>query len=126
LLLRRSCGKDYAVKANEAVQIYYGGWSLRGEELANQWATALVVALEIDGELIPGEIQGPVPDLPYNCPKDLEDSYWLYFIATIPGLEPGDHQVSVTFNSLKALPDGYGDTYRIGPLSEQTFTITAQ
>lgn len=126
LLLRRSCGRDYIVKAGEPIQILYGAWALKGKEIADQWATNLTVNLKIDGQPISGEVNGPVPDLPYNCPKDYEDSYWLYFVANIPELSEGRHDITVTFNALRALPDGYGDTYGPGLLAEQTFRVTAQ
>ena len=126
LLLRRSCGRDYVVRPDEPVQIFYGGWALKGKEVADQWATALTVELTIDGEVVPGKAHAPAPDLPHNCPKDYEDSYWIYYIATIPGLSTGRHDVTVSFNALRALPDGYGDTYGPGELAKQTFRVTAQ
>jgi hypothetical protein len=99
---------------------------VRGVDLAQQWATALSVELTIDGTPIHGQQQSPAADLPYNCPRDLEDSYWLYYIALIPQLSPGRHDAIVTFKGLRALPDGYGDTYGPGQLAQQTFRITSQ
>jgi len=126
LLLRRSCGRDYVVRAGEAIEIFYGGWGVRGLDLAEQWATALTVDLTIDELTVQGHQEPPAPDLPYNCPKDLEDSYWLYYRAIVPQLAPGTHHVTVTFNALRALPDGYGGTFGPGQIAQQTFQITAQ
>jgi hypothetical protein len=126
LLLRRPCGRDYVVRADEPVEIYYGGFGSKGKELAEQWATALTVELTIDGEVIPSEAHAPAPDLPYNCADDYEDSYWIYFTAAIPSLSAGRHDVTVTFNALRPLSDGYGTNYLPGQLATQTFRITAQ
>jgi len=126
LLLRRACGRDYVVRANEAIEVFYGGWGVRGIDLARQWATALTIDLTIDGLPVEGHQQPPAADLPYNCPKDVEDSFWLYYSAVIPQLAPGTHHVNVTFNALRALPDGYAGTYGPGQIARQTFRVTAQ
>jgi hypothetical protein len=126
VLLRRSCGRDYAVRADEPIQLFYGGWGVIGKQLAAEWATALTVELTIDGQIVPGEAQPPAPDLPHNCPKDSEGSYWLYSTAIIPGLSSGRHDVTVAFKALRALPDGAGGTYGVGEIGKQTFRVTAQ
>jgi hypothetical protein len=126
ILLRRPCGRDYLVRANHALQIFYGGWGVQGESLAGQWATSLVIDLTIDGQPVPGGIQPPTQDLPYNCRPSGEETYWVYYMTVIPGLPPGDHDVSVTFSSLRPLPDGSGPTWGPGELFENTFRITAQ
>jgi len=126
LLLRRPCGRDYVVGADTPLQIFYGGWGVRGKELADQWVTALVIDLTIDGETIAGELQPPANDLPYNCKSDrYEDVYWLYSIVIIPGLPAGEHRVSVVFKGLRPLSDGT-ITYGTGKLLENTFRITAK
>jgi hypothetical protein len=128
LLLRRPCGRDYIVEANYPLQIFYGGWGVRGKELADQWATALTIDLTIDGQPTAGDLQLPEPDLPFNCrPDPYEDLYWLYSIVVIPeGLPVGTHDVSVVFNALRALPDGSGLIFGPGRLLENTFRIIAQ
>ena len=127
LLLRRPCGRDYVVRADKPLQIFYGGWGVRGKELADQWATALVIDLTIDGETIAGKQQPLADDLPYNCRSDrFEDLYWLYSMVVIPGLPAGEHHVSMVFNSLRALPDGSGVTYGTGRLLENTFRVISQ
>lgn len=126
LLLRRKCGRDYLVRANEPIQIFYGGWGVTGNELAVQWSTSLIVELEIDGQVIPGELQQPTHDLPYNCTSHPEDTYWLYYMVILPGLSEGEHYVTVTISSLRALPDGSGMTYGPGQLLTQNFTITTR
>jgi len=84
------------------------------------------VELTIDGEIVPGEIQAPATDLPYNCLKSGGDMYWIYYIATIPSLSIGQHDITVTINSLRALPDGSRLIYGPGELLMQTFRVTAQ
>ncbi len=125
LLLRRPCGKDFAVRANSPLQIFYGGWGVKGKDLADQWATALVVDLTIDGESILGTVQPPAPDLPYNCRPAQEGTYWVYSMITIPGLSTGRHHVREVFSSLRPLSDGTL-SYGTGKLFENTFTIIAQ
>jgi uncharacterized protein YraI len=126
ILLRRSCGRDYVVVPDTPISLYYGGWSSNGQELAEQWATSLVVDLTIDGERVQGRPNPPAADLPYNCPKDPDNSYWVYYTAFIPGLPEGVHQVGVTFHALRQLRDGYGDVlYGPGELLHQTFTVSA-
>ena len=122
LLLRRKCGRSYVVKANEPLQLFYGGWGVKGKELADNWATSLIVNLTIDDEVISGELQPPTRDLPYNCTTDSEDIYWLYYVVTIPGISPGEHHVRVTFSSLRALSDGFTH-FSTGQLVEQTFLL---
>jgi hypothetical protein len=114
------------VKADWPLQIYYGGWGVKGKELADQWWTALTAEFTIDGQPISGEIQLPTTDLPYNCSPSKEETYWLYYMVIIPGLSAGDHDVSVKFYSLRALSDGTGYTFGPGLLFENTFKITAQ
>jgi len=126
LLLRRSCGRDYVVRADEPTEIFYGGWGVKGLDLAQQWSTALTIDLTIDGAAVTGRLQPPAPELPYNCPKGFEDSYWIYYSTVLPGLAAGTHDVTVAFNALRALPDGYGSTFGPGEIAKQTFWITAQ
>jgi hypothetical protein len=57
LLLRRPCGRDYNARADEPLQLFYGGWGVRCKDLADQWATALEIELAIDGEVILGELK---------------------------------------------------------------------
>ena len=126
LLLRRKCGRDYIVRANEPIQIFYGGWGVIGKSLADQWTTALVAEFTMDGEVIAGELQPPTKTLPYNCTTSPADVYWLYYIVTLPGLSPGDHYIKMKFSALQALPDGTGPVLGPGPLLEQNFKITAR
>lgn len=126
ILLRRPCGREYAIRAGEPAEILYGGWAVRGSDLAEQWVSALTVELTVDGEPVSGQQQDPAPELPGNCESDYEDSIWLYFQAQLPELAAGSHGVTVTYNVLRALPDGYGATYGPGTLGTQTFTIIAQ
>jgi len=123
VLLRRKCGRDYLVKPNEPIQIFYGGWGVKGKELADQWATSLIVEMTIDDEVIVGELKPPTDILPYNCTTDVANVYWLYYTAVIPGLSPGEHLVSVKFKSLRKLPDGTGPTFGPGQILEQTFKL---
>ena len=126
LLLRRSCGREYVVRADAPISIYYGEWSTNGRDLADQWATSLVVDLVIDGQHVQGQPQVPAADLPYNCPSDPENSYWVYYAAFLPGLAAGVHNVDVTSTALRQLPNGYGNvTYGPGELLHQTFTVRA-
>lgn len=123
LLFRRKCGRDYMVNPDTPVQIFYGGWGVRGKDLADQWSTSLVIDLTIDGETVEGALQPPTHLLPYNCTTHPDYIYWLYYMVTIPGLSPGDHHVSVKFNTLRVLPDGSGLNYGPGQFLEQTFKI---
>ena len=123
LLLRRKCGRDYMVNPDMPLQIFYGGWGVIGKELADQWSTSLVVDLTIDGEIVEGVLQPPTHLLPYNCTTSAEGVYWLYYIVTIPGLSSGDHYVSVKFNTLRVLPDGYGLNFGPGQIAENTFKL---
>ena len=126
LLLRRRCGRDHVVNANEPLRLLYGGWGVIGRELADEWRTALVAELTIDGEVITGELQPPTTNLPLNCIPIQGNLYWLYYAAVLPGLPPGEHSVRVIISSDRALPDGTGPRFGPGPLLEQTFFITAQ
>ena len=128
LLLRRRCGRDYLVRPNEPIQLFYGGWGVKTMELAGQWESAIVIELTIDGEVIPGELQRPVDELPYNCIAESQpDIYWLYYVTILPGLSPGKHRVSVFIKSLRALPDGTsGLTFGPGQIAEQTFFISTR
>jgi hypothetical protein len=126
LLLRRACGRDYVVRAGEPIEIFYGGWGVIGFDLAQQWATALIVDFTIDDLPIQGSQHPPSADLPYNCRSDRDDVYWIFYTASIPELAPGSHTVTVTFKALRALPDGSGVTYGPGQMAQQTFRITAQ
>ncbi len=123
LLLRRKCGRDYIVNPDMPLQIFYGGWGVIGKDLADQWSTSLVIDLTIDGEIVEGTLQPPTHLLPYNCITSAEDVYWLYYMVTIPGLPPGDHYVSVKFNTLRVLTDGTGLNYGPGQILENTFKI---
>lgn len=123
VLLRRKCGRDYLVKPNEPIQIFYGGWGVKGKELADQWSTALIVEMTIDGEAVSGELQAPTDTLPYNCTTDVENVYWLYYTVVIPGLTPGEHLVSVKIKSLRKLPDGTGPMFGPGQIVEQNFKL---
>jgi hypothetical protein len=89
-------------------------------DLADQWSTALVVDLVIDGVPVPGELQPPTNELPLNCIPPRDDLFWLYYQA-FPGLSPGITKlVTIT---LRPLPDGSGQRSPCAIL-EQTFTIT--
>ena len=126
LLLRRRCGRDYVVRANGLIQLFYGGWGVIGPDLADQWSTALVVDLVIDGVATPGELQRPTNALPLNCIPPREDLIWLYYSTLLPGLSPGEHHISVTIRALRPLPDGSGPTFGPGAILEQTFIVTAR
>lgn len=127
ILLRFPCGSDYVVRANEPIFIYYGGWAVKGLDLAQQWTTALTTDLMIDGLQVSGEQHPPAADLPLNCPKDFEDSYWLYYTTTISGLSPGEHIVTLSTNTLRALPDEPGGkNYEPGQIVKVTFKIIAK
>jgi len=127
ILLRGKCGNEYTVNANEPLLIYYGGWNAKGMDLAEQWTTALDVSISVDGVQISGEQHPPAEELPFNCTQDAENIYWLYYTTTISKLSPGIHEISVTFNALKALPDEPGgDNYGPGKISDFTFTVTAK
>jgi len=123
VLLRRKCGGEYLVTANKPVQIAYGAWAVRGRDLAEQWMTVLSVELTIDGVIVPGELQPVADDLPWNCTADPDDTYWLYFTSILPGLSSGRHPVTVTFHSLRPLPDGSGATFGPGQILKQDFTL---
>lgn len=125
LLLRRKCGRDYIVNPDTPLQIFYGGWGVHGKDLADQWSTSLVIEFTIDGEIVEGTLQPPAHILPHNCTTHPEDIYWLYYMVTIPGLPPGDHYVSVKFNTLRVLSDG-GLNYGPGQILENTFKIITQ
>jgi hypothetical protein len=95
--------------------------------LAQQWTTSLIVDLSIDGLLTFGELHPPEADLPFNCPKDYNDSYWLYYTTTISGLSQGVHNITVTFNTLKALPDYPGGKYYLpGKIRLDKIKVTAE
>jgi hypothetical protein len=126
LLLRRACGRDYVVRIGEPIEIFYGGWGVLGLDLAQQWASALIVELTIDGVPVQGRQHPPAADLPYNCRNDRADLYWLFYSTWIPDLPAGTHPVTVTFKALRALPDGTGPIYGPGQIAQQTFRITAQ
>jgi hypothetical protein len=125
VLLRRKCGRDYIATADKPLKLFYGGWGVFGKELADQWSTALLVDLTIDGQTVPGELQAPTRRLPLNCTTHAEDVYWLYYVVIIPGLSAGQHDVTVTISSLRKLPDGTGPTFGPGQLLTQNFRITA-
>jgi hypothetical protein len=127
LLLRSPCGNEYVVRANEPIVIYYGTWATKGLDLAQQWTTALSVDLSIDGAPVFGKQQPPSADLPLNCSKDYENSYWLYYITEIPGFSPGEHTVIQSTNVLRALPDEPGGTnYEPGQIVSVTFQVIAR
>jgi hypothetical protein len=126
LLLRRKCGRDYVVQKDYPLRLFYGGWGVIGQELADEWMDSLVIELTIDGESIPGELQAPSQTLPHNCEVTSAGIYWLYSITTLPSLTPGTHDLTVTISAIKVLPDGSGLNYGPGELLTQTFTITAQ
>ena len=121
--LRRKCGGENLVTANKPVQIVYGGWGVRGRELAEQWLTVLTVELTIDGVIVPGELQPVADDLPWNCTQDPEDLYWLYYTVVLPGLSSGRHPVTVTFHAQRPLPDGTGLTFGPGQILKQDFAL---
>jgi hypothetical protein len=123
VLLRRKCGRDYLVEPNQPIEIFYGGWGVIGKELADQWATSLIIEMTIDDEVIAGELQPPADTLPYNCTTDIADIYWLYYATVIPGLSPGEHFVSIKIKSLRKLPDGTGPTFGPGQILEQNFKL---
>lgn len=123
LLLRRRCGRDYVVRAGEAIELFYGGWAVLGLDLAQQWATALRVDLTIDELPVQGQQQPPAPDLPLNCRPAAEGAYWLYNRVVLPPLEPGTHHVTVAIIGLRPLSDGFM-SYSAGTIVKQTFRIT--
>ncbi len=125
LLLRRKCGGDYVARADEAIELFYGGWGVLGLDLAQQWATVLTVDLTIDGLLVEGQQQTPAPDLPLNCQDDADGVYWIYYRVVLSELAPGIHHVTVTFNALQALSDGW-IIYGPGQITKQSFHITVQ
>jgi hypothetical protein len=127
VLLRESCKSEYVVNANEPILIYYGGWSVKGMELAQQWTSALDVSISVDGSPISGEQHPPAEVLPLNCKEDQDDVFWLYYTTTVAKLSPGPHEISVTFNILKSLSDGLESaTYPVGMFGEFTFNVTAR
>lgn len=125
LLLRPKCGSSYTVKANQYIQIFYGGWGVKGKDLANQWASVLQVKLTIDGQSIGGKLQAVGSYLPYNCTAQESDVYWLYYKVVIPGLAAGDHTAYVTYSSSAGLSDGTG-VFGPGQFLENTFTLKAR
>ena len=125
ILLRRKCGHNYIVNSDQPLQIFYGGWAVKGTDLATQWTTAMTVTFTLDGVEIPGELQQPSHELPFNCTTHSEDTYWLYYMTVIPGLSAGEHEVTATISSLRALSDGSG-VYGPGDILTQTFTITTR
>jgi hypothetical protein len=126
VLLRRRCGRDYVVRVGEPIELFYGGWGVLGDDLAQQWATAFSADLTIDGEPVEGRQQPPSPELPLNCQAGPADIRWLYYRAVLPGLSAGRHDVTVTFNALRGLTDGYGPVYGPGQMARQTFRLTAE
>jgi hypothetical protein len=124
LLLRRRCGRDDVVRADEPIRLFYGGWGVAGSDLADQWSRALVVDLTIDDVPLPGELQRPANELPLNCMAARGDLYWLYYSTLLPGPSAGVHHNTVAIASLRPLPDGSGPTFGPGTILEQTFTIT--
>lgn len=126
LLLRRVCGRDFVVRANQPIEIFYGGWGVLGLDLAREWVTSLTVLLTIGGNRVEGSQQPPAPELPLNCRPDTGDTYWIYYKAVIPGLAPGFYNVTMAFKASKALPDGSGVIYGPGQIAKQTFRITSQ
>ena len=98
-----------------------------GKELADQWSTNLTVELTVDGQSIDGELQPPSEELPLRCNASVAGQYWIYHVAVIPGLSPGDHSVTVTFNALRPLPhEPDGAIYGPGEIAKLTFTISAR
>lgn len=126
VLLRRACSRDYVVRADKPLEIFYGGWGVSDAELAEQWATAYLAELTIDGVVVDGSQQPPTQQLPHNCSTGSANPYWLFYRALLPGLAVGEHQASVTFIALRPLPDGYGKTYGPGQIGTQTFRIRAE
>jgi len=126
ILLRRPCGGDYRVRADYPLQIFYGGWGVKGKDIADQWMTAITIDLTIDGEPIKGTLQLAKSDLPYNCKPNREaDTFWVYSMVMIPGLSAGTHHVRVVFGALRPLSDGTVN-YGTGQLFENTFSILAE
>ena len=125
LLLRKVCGTSYVVKAGQPIKLFYGGWGVVGLDLAQQWTSVLTVDLTVDGLTVKGYQQPPTTKLPYNCGPTAAGIYMLYYIAVIPDLAPGTHNVKVTMKASSALSDGSA-IYGPGLLSEQTYQITSK
>lgn len=126
LLLRRTCGRDYIVRVDEAVEIYYGAWGVLGLDLAQQWTTALEVVLTIDETPVEGTQQPIASDLPLNCKPETGDIYWIYYKVLIPKLDPGTHDVTVSMTALRPLQDGSGIVYGPGQILVNTFRIKTE
>lgn len=94
--------------------------------MAQLWTSVLQVELIIAGEVVEREQQAPSMELPLNCDEIPEGVYVLYYRAVMPALAPGTHQVIVTIDALRPLPDGFGRTYGPGQIAVQTFRILAE
>lgn len=123
--LRKTCGTSYTVMAGQPVMLLYGGWAVSTLELAQQWTSVLTVDLTIDGKLVKGYQQPPTQNRPFTCGSFTSGLYYLYYIAVIPELTPGQHNVKVTMKANNALSDGAG-MYGPGILSEQSYVITSK
>lgn len=125
LAISKRCGIYYSVRTGQSIMLYYAGWGVRGQDLAQQWASNLTAILTIDGVQVAGSQQGPSKQVPYSCSTMGEDVYAVYYRAFIPNLAPGQHNIGVKLNALGAMSDG-DQVYGPGLLFEQAFLITAK
>ena len=125
LAVSQRCGTFYTVKSGQSILLYYAGWGVFGQDLAQQWTSNLAAILTVDGVQVAGSLQGPSKQVPYSCTSLGENIYALYYRAFIPELAPGQHNVVVKLNALNALTDG-AQVYGPGLLFEQAFVITAK
>lgn len=105
--------------------LLYGGWAVLTLELAQQWTSVLTVDLTIDGKLVKGYQQPPTKNNPFTCGAITPGLYYLYYIAVIPELTPGQHNVKFIMKASSALSDGQ-EVYGPGLLTEQSFVITSK
>ena len=128
ILLRGAtgCEREHDIIANSPVQLHYGVWGSVGKAYAESAWDLLEITLTMDGEEINGEKQPVAADLIEQCGLDVEDSYWIFYIANIEGIPPGVHYLEVTYYAKGVIEDGYGQNHGPGTMLTHSYWLNSE
>lgn len=127
ILLRgaQGCDREHNIIANSPIQLHYGVWGSVGKAYAEGSWDLLDITLTIDGDEVQGEKQPVAADLIRHCGFDAEDSYWIFYIANIDGIQPGRHYLEVTYYANGVIEDGFGNNNGPGTILTHSYFLNS-
>ena len=127
VLLRgaKGCDREHNIIANSPIPLHYGVWGSVGKAYAEGSWDILDITLTIDGDEVQGEKQPVAADLIRHCGFDAEDSYWIFYIANIDGIQPGRHYLEVTYYANGVIEDGFGNNNGPGTILTHSYFLNS-